>query len=188
MKIYKVKDEYIDKLKKTDNKIPHNKNKKRPYAGVVLKVNGLAYFAPLSSPKPKHLKMKTAKDFIKIDNGKLGAINLNNMIPIQNIKENAQLIDLVPNSLDNKENTQYKLLLNKQNNWINNNVDSIEMKAEKLYHSYVDNTLNLRVKERCVDFKAIEKFLENEKNIFATKQPKIKLSSIAALQQKQNKQ
>jgi len=39
------------------------------------------YFAPLSSPKPKHLKIKSKLDFLKIDNGKLGAINFNNMLP-----------------------------------------------------------------------------------------------------------
>lgn len=38
------------------------------------------YFAPLSSPKPKHLKLKSKLDFLKIDNGKLGAIN--NMLPV----------------------------------------------------------------------------------------------------------
>ena len=42
----------------------------------------MEYFVPLSSPKEKHLKMKNTLDFLKLDNGKLGAINFNNMIPV----------------------------------------------------------------------------------------------------------
>ena len=42
----------------------------------------MKYFAPLSSPKQKHLKMKNDIDFYKLSNGKLGAINFNNMIPV----------------------------------------------------------------------------------------------------------
>ena len=51
----------------------------RPFVGVLLEINKCKYFAPLSSPKPKHIKMKNQVDFYKIDSGKLGAINLNNM-------------------------------------------------------------------------------------------------------------
>ena len=40
------------------------------------------YFAPLSSPKLKHLKIKSKIDFLRLDSGKLGAINFNNMLPV----------------------------------------------------------------------------------------------------------
>ena len=42
----------------------------------------LKYYAPFTSPKPKHLKMKNGKDFRKIKQGEYGAINFNNMIPV----------------------------------------------------------------------------------------------------------
>ncbi len=42
----------------------------------------MKYYAPLTSPKPKHLKMKNGKDFRKINGGQYGAINFNNMIPV----------------------------------------------------------------------------------------------------------
>lgn len=50
--------------------------------GVLFEINSCKYFAPLSSPKAKHMLMKNQIDFYKIDRGKLGAINLNNMIPV----------------------------------------------------------------------------------------------------------
>lgn len=82
LKLYKISENYIEFLRKTDPvNVKYNKNQRRSYIGIVLELNQILYFAPLSSPKPKHLKMKTSLDFIKIENGKLGAINLNNMIP-----------------------------------------------------------------------------------------------------------
>ena len=73
---------YCDYLRKFDDKVPYNFNEKelRPYVGVLFRIDKLMYFAPLSSPKPKHLKLKSKLDFLKIDNGKLGAIN--NMLPV----------------------------------------------------------------------------------------------------------
>ena len=76
--------EYCNYLRKFYNKVPYNYNEKelRPCVGVLFEVNDCKYFAPLSSPKPKHLKLKSKLDFLKIDNGKLGAINFNNMLPV----------------------------------------------------------------------------------------------------------
>lgn len=50
------------------------------------------YFAPLSSPKPKHKRMKNMIDFFKIKDGELGAVNFNNMIPVTD--KNYTLVDL----------------------------------------------------------------------------------------------
>ena len=44
----------------------------RPFIGILLTVNENAYYAPLSSPKPKHLKMKNQIDFYQkliVENG-----------------------------------------------------------------------------------------------------------------------
>lgn len=58
-----------------------NKNQRRPYIGVVYTFNGSNYFAPLAHPRPQHLKMsERAIDVFKIDKGKLGIVNINNMI------------------------------------------------------------------------------------------------------------
>ena len=75
---------YCDYLRKFDNKVPYNAGKKelRPFIGILFLVNNCEYFAPLSSPKQKHLHMKNNIDFLKIADGKLGVINFNNMIPV----------------------------------------------------------------------------------------------------------
>jgi len=68
---------YCDYLRKFDSKVPYYFNEKelRPFVGVLFKIYNLMYFAPLSSPKTKHLKLRSKLDFLKIDSGKLGAIN-----------------------------------------------------------------------------------------------------------------
>ena len=81
---YTIDTDYCDYLRKFDSKVPYTMDSKqtRPFIGILLTVNENTYYAPLSSPKPKHLKMKNQIDFIKINSGKWGAINLNNMIPV----------------------------------------------------------------------------------------------------------
>lgn len=66
MRLCYIKDSYIAFLKQYDQKVPDNKNEQRPYIGVILEIKGKTYYAPLSSPKPKHLKMKNSLDFRKI--------------------------------------------------------------------------------------------------------------------------
>lgn len=94
LKLVKINSEYCDYLREFDQKVPYNfdKKKNRPFVGVLFKVGDYKYFAPLTSPKEKHLRMKNSIDFLRLDGGKLGAINFNNMIPVKN--DNITLIDL----------------------------------------------------------------------------------------------
>lgn len=75
---------YCDYLRKTDPRVPYTMDGKstRPFVGIVLCIGSFQYYAPLTSPNPKHLHMKNQLDFLKINHGQWGAINLNNMIPI----------------------------------------------------------------------------------------------------------
>ena len=50
---YTIKNDFITKMKSLDSKIQNNYDGKRPYIGVLLVVNGLNYYAPLSSYKEK---------------------------------------------------------------------------------------------------------------------------------------
>ncbi|SCH36348.1 Uncharacterised protein [uncultured Megasphaera sp.] len=52
MRLYHVSDTYIQYLKQFDEKVPDNKNQKRPYVGIVVEVGGVTYYAPLSSLSP----------------------------------------------------------------------------------------------------------------------------------------
>lgn len=154
-RIVKVDYRYCDYLRKFDNKVPYNAGSKelRPFIGVLFIVNGCEYFAPLSSPKIKHLQMKNNIDLIKIDGGKLGVINFNNMIPVKS--NNYELFDL--NSIPTTDaELKRQNLLKSQLLWLNRNIKSVKCKATKLYDKYKNNKLNDNVRKRCCDFILLE--------------------------------
>lgn len=146
---------YCNYLRNFDSKVPYNfdKKAKRPFVGALFKVNHFMYFAPLSSPKPKHLKLKSKLDFLKIDGGKLGAINFNNMLPVT--KKNITKIDL-DKICKNKEEKKYIKLLKEQIFWLNRHDKKILDKSKRLYNQYINGTLNKNIAERCCDFKLLE--------------------------------
>ena len=59
-----VSSRYCEYLRKYDYRVSYNSNEKntRPFVGVLFEINEYKYFAPLSSPKPKHLTMKNNID------------------------------------------------------------------------------------------------------------------------------
>ena len=67
MKFFHIKEDFISYLRQFDTKVAENKKQTRPYVGIVLEINSIKYYAPFSFPKPKHKKMKNAKDFRKIN-------------------------------------------------------------------------------------------------------------------------
>ncbi|MBE6140746.1 MAG: type III toxin-antitoxin system ToxN/AbiQ family toxin [Firmicutes bacterium] len=148
--------DYCNFLRSFDNRVPFNFNKKelRPFIGVLFEVNKCLYFAPLSSPKAKHLKLKNNIDFLKIDEGKLGAINFNNMIPVT--LKNIEKLDLNINESLNKDEFSYKKLLIEQYFWLNRNFKKLSEKSQLLYNKYNDNTLLKNVRDRCCNFKLLE--------------------------------
>ncbi len=82
--------------------------------------------------------MKNNIDFYKLDNGKLGAINFNNMIPI--IKGEYYIINTNTEGLK-KEEKQYKILLNNQLRWLNRYGKSLRENALNLYKKKIENKL-----------------------------------------------
>ena len=142
-KLIRINYKYCNYLRMFDNKVPYNEGIKelRPFIGVLIKTESSEYFAPLSSPKTKHLNMKNNIDFFKIDNGKLGIINLND------------------------SNDKYNIMLKKQLNFINKNKEKILRSVEKLYNYYLDDKLNFKIKSRCCNFQLLEeKCLEYQTN------------------------
>ena len=137
--LVRIDSKYCDYLRKFDDKVPYNYDKKqlRAFVGVLFKVNNCSYFAPLSSPKPKHLKLKNKLDFLKIDDGKLGAINFNNMLPVG--KKNIIEIDLNKKTT-NKSEEKYIKLLKEQLYWLNRNANKLYDKSQKLYNKYINGT------------------------------------------------
>ena len=158
-KLIRINYKYCNYLRMFDNKVPYNEGIKelRPFIGVLIKTKSSEYFAPLSSPKTKHLNMKNNIDFFKIDNGKLGIINFNNMIPV--LPEDYNIINL------NDSNDKYNIMLKKQLNFINKNKEKILRSVEKLYNYYLDDKLNFKIKSRCCNFQLLEeKCLEYQTN------------------------
>lgn len=153
--LVRLDSEYCNYLRQYDSKVPYNYNEKelRPFIGILFTIDKMMYFAPLSSPKPKHKKLKSKIDFLKIDNGKLGAINFNNMIPVCN--NNIEKINLNKKPLK-KAQEKYTKLLKEQLFWLNRNETKLYGRSIKLYNKYNNGTLNKNIVKRCCDFKLLE--------------------------------
>jgi len=154
-KIVKVDYKYCDYLRKFDSKVSYNAGLKelRPFIGILFTVEGCEYFAPLSSPKIKHINMKNNIDLVKIDGGRCGVVNFNNMIPVTS--KNYELFDLksVPKDINELKRQN---LLKSQLLWLNKNIKSVKGKAVKLYKKYKNNKLPERIKSRCCNFPLLE--------------------------------
>lgn len=153
--IVKVDSKYCDFLRKYENKVPYNAGEKelRPFVGILFNIGNCEYFVPLSSPKPKHSRLANTLNLIKIDNGKLGVINFNNMIPVN--KNNYNIIDLNEKTNDKNKSARI-LLLKNQLRWLNKNRVDIYEKSSNLYKKYVNNLLPINVRNRCCNFILLE--------------------------------
>lgn len=154
MRFYNIKDDYITFLRNFDTQFAENKHEARPYIGVVLEINGIHYYAPFTSPKPKHQRMKNGKDFRKINQGIYGAINFNNMIPV--VTEALIEIDI-----SNMEDEKYKNLLLNQLNYVRADKTQIEKVASELHTLLLTandelSKYDLQVKQRCCNIKVLE--------------------------------
>ena len=168
MKIYRVQDDYIKYLRTKEKRVLENKNERIPYVGIILTVNNLNYFVPLSSPKPKHKTMKNTKDFHKIANGIYGAINFNKIIPVPT--------ECIINfRFENEEDQEYRLLLQNQYKIIKDMMDIIENKTKRIYEIFHTNDkdltpADLKVIRRCCNFDLLEKMCKEYKKSMILKQ------------------
>lgn len=155
-KFYTVNTDYIKYLREIDNKVtdnsPENNKEKRPYIGILIEIGTFKYIAPLSSKKQKFLKMKNTLDFIKINNGKEGAINLNNMIPVKSSFISEYIVE-------NEKDLKYKELVENQLSWCNEEINKrkIRTNAEKIYKLLQTEKLPKNIRDRCCNFEALEK-------------------------------
>lgn len=176
MKIYTIDTAYIAYLRTIDKRVPiqHKNLVNRPYAGIIVMENQQKYFIPLSSPKPKHIHMKNQLDFIKIADGKLGVLNLNNMIPVPDtVYKEINVLALLKSksSTDN----QYGGLLDLQEKWLTKNKDFIYTKAKALYKKYKEERLPYSIYKRCLSYTELELGLK-EYSIHTDKQPELTIN------------
>ena len=155
-KIYEVNPQYIDFLvlhapHLFQNKQPGQHNE-RKYIGIVLIVNGMNYFAPLSSFKTKHKKMKNGLDFIKI--GDYAVINLNNMFPVPDGEYKYVDIPTVKNS-------QHRKLLMSEYRIIRKLQDKIMKNAAEVYKHKIRKGNTTALAKRCNDFCSLRNSNQN---------------------------
>lgn len=116
----------------------------------------MKYFAPLSSFKDKHKKMREGLDFLKVEN--YAVINLNNMFPVPD--EEYHYIDI------NKiRNQKYKDLLRSEYRYIKSIQVKIRKNAITLYNHKLKNGNTTSLAKRCNDFKVLENACIKYKNL-----------------------
>lgn len=155
---YRADPSYCEFLRSVDKNVPYawGEKEKRPFIGVLLEIKEMRYFAPLYSPKPRHLKIRdSALDCIKIDGGQLGVINYNNMIPIHDRCLARVETRFLPS--DSEEDRKYKILLGKQLDWCNDVRDEIRERAVKLYEIVCRGHASPGLAKRCCNFPVLEK-------------------------------
>lgn len=154
MKLYEIDDKYIDYLRRYDSKVlsPKLTERKfsRKYLGVVLSVNGLDYFVPLSSYKSKHDRMKNSVDFIKIKDNKrkYAVLNINNMIPVVPSV-------LIPFDIRQEADIKYRSLMVSEFIAISKLEESIKKKAANFYKLVVFDKIDRYIQRSC-DFTRLE--------------------------------
>ena len=150
LRIYEVKSEYIKYLSNYQKHIfSQTEGKdKRKYIGIIFEIKSMKYFAPLSSFKDKHKKMKESVDFIKIKD--YAVVNLNNMIPVPY----SQIVDV---DINKEKNPSYKYLLQAESREINRQRNRIRKNAEIVYSHKKHNGDATGLGKRTNDFDLLEK-------------------------------
>lgn len=149
LKLVRISDKYIRYLKGCDERVQNNKDRRRPYVGVVLTVGSYNYFVPMESPKYNHKNIKSGIHIMKLDNGRLGILGFNNMIPVHNSA-------LITFDIGNEPDEKYAELLKRQIVYINKRKADIYEHAAKTYYK-TTNGDNPFLNSICCDFKKLER-------------------------------
>ena len=96
-------------------------------------------------------------DVWKIENGKLGIINFNNMIPCTT--------DVLKEAIPRISDKKYKILLENQISSINAEREKLLIKINRFQNHYRKNLLSNNIMNRCCNFILLEKKCEEYKKI-----------------------
>lgn len=177
MKLIEVSDRYVNYLKQffystmLDNKEERRKHE-RKYLGIIISINSINYFAPLSSPKQSDfdkygnirksssIVLRLVKNYSK-NPQLLATIKLNNMIPVPDS-------EIILYDLNNETDIKYKNLVIDELDWIQQNTTKIIKAAKTLYYFKINEELNINNKKylsSITPFKEAEiKCIEFQKN------------------------
>lgn len=164
LKIYTISNEYINYLNSFDTRVYDNKDtrNKRKYVGVVISIENINYYIPMSSPKisdyidyDKKIIRKDSKTIIRIkENNRLyGTLRISNMIPVP-------FSELTPYITENEKDLKYKELIMSEIKYIDKNAEKI-IKAAKLIYKQKNMNLKLGYLENTLDFKNLEEKMKN---------------------------
>lgn len=152
IKLYEIDPRYVKYISQFAEHAFHNKQpgqqNERKYIGVILTVNGMDYFAPLSSYKEKHLRMPETIDFIKVK--RYAVININNMFPVP--FGLATYVDI-----SKEKNPKYKSLLLAEYRAIKAMQEKIRKNANIVYKHRIENGDSSKLGKRCNDFTSLER-------------------------------
>lgn len=151
IQLYEVDPRYIQYLSYYEPRLFHNKQPEqthtRKYIGIVLHIHGFDYFAPLSSYKDKHRRMKDNIDFIKVK--EYAVINLNNMFPVP--VSAYHYVDI-----QKERDVRYKALLWAEYYYIKSIQKKIRKNAAVLYTIKARDGNSTALARRCNDFTKLE--------------------------------
>ena len=146
-RFYHISEKYINFLHSIDHRVQLNKGERRPYIGIVLTINGLDYYVPLESPKPNHAALRSGVIF-KLDEGRLGIMGFNNMIPVRDVC-------LVEFDIQQEPDPRYRALLYKQLAFCDKSYDIICSRARSVYNKRVAGNV-AHYDQVCCDFRNLE--------------------------------
>lgn len=156
LKFYDIDENYIQFLKTIDRQVPDVKydSNNKFLCGVVLEINGIKYYAPIS-----HKTDKQQTNLQIFDNGvPISTIRFSFMIPAfdevltyKNFKDIAKI------------DPAYASLLHAEHSYCSNNVADIKSKALSVYK--IGCNKNHRLNYTCCDFKKLEEhYMEYKTN------------------------
>ena len=130
----------------------------RKFIGILFKIGDWSYYAPLSSPKQRHLRIHSGSaDIFKLfdkKNQSLGVVNLNNMIPVPKS-------EIIHFKIKNVADQAYKNLLSDQIFTLFENRTLIKNKATSLRQDIL-NGKKKKLIARCCDFVRLEQACQTQ--------------------------
>ena len=164
-KLYHVNMKYIRALHNVDDNVPsvspQTGKHSRPFLGIIVLINGSKFCIPFTSNSSQKNKdfssMRNNITFRKIYDKEgriLAALNLNNMIPVQ--EKFITEIDLKIHTNDSPSLRHWKKLCIKELEWCRMHQDEIERLANELYRLYASGE-SFNKRKICLNFPALEK-------------------------------
>lgn len=119
---YEVNVDYVKYLKQFDSRIPNveYQNRNKFLCGTLFKINGLNYFAPVSS-----FNIKQSSNYvIEVGNVPVGSVRYSFMFPVPDAEIKQKVIN-------NESDYQYRFLLRQELKYCNKNREVIQSKAKQ---------------------------------------------------------